>query len=85
LSVSEYAPAKIHAQISALHRELLELREACGQITGYIGGFGARKYQVVRAMPSEALALPDVEINFYNLYSMFFSITPLPQLCVTNS
>ena len=44
--------------------ELLELREAYGQISGYDGVFGSRKSQAFRAMPSEGLPLSDVGITF---------------------
>jgi len=44
--------------------ELLELREAYGQISGYDGVFGSRKSQALRAMPSEGLPLSDVGITF---------------------
>ena len=62
-SVTEYALAKSHAQMSDLS-ELLELREAYGQISGYDGVFGSRKSQALRAMPSEGLPLSDVGIAF---------------------
>ena len=63
-SVTEYALAKSHAQMSDLS-ELLELREAYGSNkSGYDGVFGSRKSQALRAMPSEGFPLSDVGITF---------------------
>ena len=50
--------------MSATYRELIELREAYGQIRAKMMGHSARKRQAVRAIPSEDLRLPDVGITF---------------------
>ena len=41
-SVTEYALVKSHAQMSATYRELLEVREAYGQIRADMMGYSAR-------------------------------------------
>ena len=64
VSVTEYAPVKSHAQMSATYRELLEFREAYGQIRTDMMGYSAGRCQAVRAMPSEGLSLSDVGITF---------------------